>query len=283
VTSQEPHTQHPAADFPDTEVIVVARPAPVFVDSTGRRRRLLRRFAYGFGAFCMVYGGLISLSLAGGPVSPNAVLPFPDLISGAENGATEARPSPTPEPAVSAPKAVLVNEATPRRGNESTWRDGPPATNRSASRPSSSATPTRTVSPRPTTTRAAPGPTEATTTASPTPTTAPPRTTPPATTAPEPTPTTTTPPDNTGGTGGGTGSLDEGPDDAPVADVTTSPARPEPVVNKVPADGSGDTAVVDTPAVSVTVALPTRGPSRTVDEAAGAPDDAGEPAAEVAS
>ena len=41
MTSQEPHTEHIAdQNDPDTDVIMVAQPAPVFVDSTGRRRRL---------------------------------------------------------------------------------------------------------------------------------------------------------------------------------------------------------------------------------------------------
>src|SRR3954468_18980125 len=99
---QEPNNP-PFADveIPDTQVIDVAPPSPVFVDSTGRRRRLLRRVAYGFGALCMVYGGLISVSLAGGPVSSSGVRPLPGLAddSGDEEEVVLARPSPTPIPA----------------------------------------------------------------------------------------------------------------------------------------------------------------------------------------
>ena len=52
MTSQEPSNPISAdAEILDTEVIVVAQPSPVFVDSTGRRRRVLRRVAYGFGVF----------------------------------------------------------------------------------------------------------------------------------------------------------------------------------------------------------------------------------------
>jgi hypothetical protein len=160
VTSQEPHPQLIAdPDIPDTEVILVAQPAPVFVDSTGRRRRLLRRLAYGFGAFCMVYGGLISLSLAGGPVSPGAVMPFPELI---DRGAapSDGKPWPTPEPIVTAPKSVLVNDATPRRGGAAgSWDDGASANRTRTANPTRAAgpsTPTTRKTGRPTATATRP-------------------------------------------------------------------------------------------------------------------------------
>ena len=118
MTLQEPQNPPIAdVDMPDTEVIVVAHPSPVFVDSTGRRRRMLRRVAYGFGALCMVYGGLVSVSLAGGPVSSSAVLPLPDLADGQdEEDLVVARPSPTPEPVVTATSAQPILEVLPRRG-----------------------------------------------------------------------------------------------------------------------------------------------------------------------
>jgi hypothetical protein len=116
VTSLEPKTPQSAdRDIPDTEVIVVSAPSPVFVDSTGRRSRLLRRLAYAFGGLCMLYGGLLSVSLAGGPVSSSAILPLPNLPDH-EPGPAPARPSPTPAPSVSTPeKARLISEALPRR------------------------------------------------------------------------------------------------------------------------------------------------------------------------
>jgi hypothetical protein len=202
VTSQETHTQHIVdPDVPDTEVILVAQPAPVFVDSTGRRRRLLRRLAYGFGAFCMVYGGLISLSLAGGPVSPNAVMPFPDLIDGGQP--TVGEPRPTPAPIVTAPDSVLVNEATPRRGGEAGSWNVPVPTRRPATRPHPAVEPgTQQVVPKPTRqtkpTEVAPTPTRVPTpgpTGSVTPT-------------PEPTPTVSL--DSSGGAGGGGSSDGDG-------------------------------------------------------------------------
>jgi hypothetical protein len=228
VTSQEPFTQHLSdPDCPDTEVILVEQPAPVFVDSTGRRRRVLRRFSYAFGAFCMVYGGLISLSLAGGPVSPNAVLPFPDLITGAGR-TVEAAPTPTPRTTVSAPKAVLVNEATARRGARQPTPRATATGGRPAARPTRTSTPptarvrpsmrstaqwqATVVSPRPTeaavTRRPTPSTPSATTTL---PVTSPPASpAPPASSAPQPTGPGTT--GTTGGNGGGgTGTDDPGP------------------------------------------------------------------------
>jgi hypothetical protein len=117
VTSQEPRTPQSAdRDIPDTEAIVVSASAPVFVDATGRRGRLLRWVAYAFGGVCMLYGGLISVTLAGGPVSPSAILPLPDL-PGHDSGLAEARPRPTPEPIVAVPpKPPLIGELLPRHG-----------------------------------------------------------------------------------------------------------------------------------------------------------------------
>jgi hypothetical protein len=116
VTLQEPQNPPTAdVDMPDTEVIVVAHPSPVFVDSTGRRRRMLRKVAYGFGALCMVYGGLVSVSLAGGPVSSSAVLPLPNLDDDEED-AVVARPSPTPEPVAKRTSTQPVLEVFPRQG-----------------------------------------------------------------------------------------------------------------------------------------------------------------------
>ncbi|HZN74558.1 MAG TPA: hypothetical protein VFC00_23055 [Micromonosporaceae bacterium] len=52
----------------------------VFVDSTGRRRRRIRGIAYGVGGASLAYTVLLGVSLAGGPVSPYALLPFPELV-----------------------------------------------------------------------------------------------------------------------------------------------------------------------------------------------------------
>ncbi len=200
VTSQE--LQNPIsadAEILDTEVIAVAQPSPVFVDSTGRRRRVLRRVAYGFGALCMMYGGLVSVSLAGGPVSSSAVLPLPDLTDG-DDEAVIARPTPTPEPVSATPSRRPVLEVLPRRNAPVTGHALEVRT-----RPATSAArPARTPTPKPTTKKpVAPGipttpPVESGTTKPVTPTT-------PVTTPPAPDDTTPPPaPPGTGGTGGGT-------------------------------------------------------------------------------
>jgi hypothetical protein len=165
VTSQEPENPQPAdRDIPDTEVIVVSAPTPVFVDSTGRRRRRLQRLAYAFGAICVLYGGLISVSLAGGPVSSSAILPLPDLPDH-EDAPVKAQPSPTPEPVVSTPpKTHLIIESLPHdvplspERRDVTTKPAPPAKKKSKA-------PTRKPSaPAPTATRAV----ESTSTPSPT-------------------------------------------------------------------------------------------------------------------
>lgn len=49
----------------------------VFVDASGRRRRLIRRAALCVSALAGGYGVLVVLSLLGGPVPPNVLLPVP--------------------------------------------------------------------------------------------------------------------------------------------------------------------------------------------------------------
>jgi len=201
VTSQEPENPHSAEpDNPDTEVIAVAAPAPVFVDSTGRRSRLLRRLAYAFGVLVMLYGGLISVSLAGGPVRSSAVLPLPGLEADKDDDVPPARPGPIPEPnADHSTKSLTAIDALPPR------RTSPASRLESTHVPSKSAsakpTPSKTIKPSASTSH----PVESTTTS---PATTPP-TTPPATT---PTTGPTTPPiPPTGATGtGGTGTGGQG-------------------------------------------------------------------------
>jgi hypothetical protein len=116
VTTLEPETPPFIGDIPVTEVISVAPGAPVFVDTTGRRSRLLRRLAYGFGALVMLYGGLISVSLVGGPVPSSAVLPLPGLEPATDAGdkkPPQPGPTPAPTPSLSPTPAFAVN-ALPR-------------------------------------------------------------------------------------------------------------------------------------------------------------------------
>ncbi|GGQ41642.1 hypothetical protein [Couchioplanes azureus] len=227
MTLQEPDTQLFAdAEIPDTEVIVVAHPSPVFVDSTGRRRRLLRRVAYGFGALCMAYGGLISVSLAGGPVSPSAVLPLPDLADGDDKAVAAVRPSPTPDPFTAVPSTRPVMEIFPQRNlpaTRHTVESGVvPRSVAPAARPTRTPTARRTT--KPATSPTAAKPVESGTTKPTTPgPTVPPTGTPTAPADPVP-PAPPIPPGTggSGGTGGGTGT-GTGSDDGDSDDEVSAP------------------------------------------------------------
>jgi hypothetical protein len=54
----------------------------VFSDPTGRRRKRMQRIGYIAGGGCVVYMGLLGVSLTGGPISPEQLLPpgVPDKI-----------------------------------------------------------------------------------------------------------------------------------------------------------------------------------------------------------
>jgi hypothetical protein len=54
-------------------------PEPVFVDTTGRRRRRLRWAGYATGTACAGYSIMLAISLMGGPVSPRTLLPLPGV------------------------------------------------------------------------------------------------------------------------------------------------------------------------------------------------------------
>ena len=154
VTVQEQITSPPAnRDIPDTEVLAVEPPSPVFVDTTGRRRRLLRRIAYGFVVVCMLYGGLICVSLAGGPVSSSAILPLPAL-DGSGGDTPDARPAPAPTPVAGSSPTRAVVEAMPRRRSAfATNAEISPKPSATPNRPVPTPTPAPTPSPRATTAR----------------------------------------------------------------------------------------------------------------------------------
>lgn len=201
MTSQEP--ENPPfidGDIPVTEVISVAPPAPVFVDTTGRRSRLLRRIAYGFGALVMLYGGLICVSLVGGPVPSSAVLPLPGLEPAGDTGDKKpAQPSPAPVPTPT-PSAtpVFVAEALPHRATSAARLESARVTSaatRPAAKPTVTKKPTAATS-TPTATPTTSRPVESTTVPT-TPATTVPTT--PATIPAAPSP----PPVPTGGQGGG--------------------------------------------------------------------------------
>jgi hypothetical protein len=65
-----------------TDVIAVSDlSSPVFVDASGRRGRRIRIVFSVLGAATLVYGALVATSLAGGPLKPQQLVPFPDLVN----------------------------------------------------------------------------------------------------------------------------------------------------------------------------------------------------------
>ncbi|MFI5840769.1 hypothetical protein ACIA8K_13780 [Catenuloplanes sp. NPDC051500] len=102
-----------------TEALPINSPSagPVFVDATGRRRKRVRRLAYAVGALCMVYTGMVGVSLAGGPVSPHALLPFPEVLENALPGLLPPEPSPT--------EATPIRSADPQQNTAGPYQAFP--------------------------------------------------------------------------------------------------------------------------------------------------------------
>lgn len=74
------HRKHARTSLPS------AQDGPVFVDSSGKRARLLRRAGAVLGATCVGYAAVLALSFMGGiSLSPSTLLPF-DGTSNAQGG-----------------------------------------------------------------------------------------------------------------------------------------------------------------------------------------------------
>lgn len=56
--------------------------APIFVDASGRRRKVARRASLAAVAVLAAYAGLLAVSFAGGPIPPKVLLPVPGIPSG---------------------------------------------------------------------------------------------------------------------------------------------------------------------------------------------------------
>ncbi|MFI6463019.1 hypothetical protein [Streptomyces sp. NPDC050538] len=156
--------RHPNTDT--VPLIPAARPntdedatAPVFVDSTGRRGRRIRRVAYAAGALCAAYTGVLALSFMGAtPFAPRTVLPVPGLPS--EKPGT-VRETPLPGGSVASasggastsPSGVPGPSALPTLSSSGSGRPSAPVTDPGTS-------PTRTGSSTPTGSSSATGPTD---------------------------------------------------------------------------------------------------------------------------
>ena len=75
----------PTPDRARTDVLKVGGepPPPVFVDTTGRRRRGLRRLAYGLGAALLLVLLVLWLTQLGGAVRPEPAAPCPSATAAA--------------------------------------------------------------------------------------------------------------------------------------------------------------------------------------------------------
>lgn len=128
----------PARPFADQE-------GPVFVDSSGRRARTVRRLTYGLGVPCAVYTVVLVLSFMGAtPFAPRSVLPVPGVPSQAPGDVRENTPrdpsdTPPSEVPVSPSDVPVLPAPSPSvSGSASSSTGGPSAT------PSGTASPTTT-------------------------------------------------------------------------------------------------------------------------------------------
>ncbi|MCK1835633.1 hypothetical protein MTQ08_26250, partial [Micromonospora sp. R42004] len=98
---------------PTALIPVVPESPPVFVDPSGRRRRRLRRLAYCAGAAGVVYTVMVGVSFAGGPITPDTVIPFVESTS--EQRLPSPKPSDTPAPTRATPDTPTDIRTAPVR------------------------------------------------------------------------------------------------------------------------------------------------------------------------
>lgn len=113
--------------------------APVFVDSSGRRRKTWRRLTIAVVAVLCGYACMLGIGFAGGPIPPAALLPIPGIPG---NG-------PAPSDPGHSSVGADTSRATP--GAKDTGRlAGPAAPSHSGGPTSDAAKPTRTTAAEPT-------------------------------------------------------------------------------------------------------------------------------------
>jgi hypothetical protein len=178
-----PHQPDEPASNTATDIILIPGDLerPVFVDTSGRRRRRLRLFCYGFGVVCLAYSGLVGMSLAGGPVAPEGDSAFPALADGPRQAsptrtAPASRPAPVivaqpwapPEepvrtPPVPTPAPTLIVTTRPPTAPPSPSPSSPasPSATPPPTTPPTPPTPQPTSAPTSNPTRSAPSPTRA--------------------------------------------------------------------------------------------------------------------------
>jgi hypothetical protein len=250
-----------------------AAPEPVFVDDTGKRRRRIRLAFYAVGAVSLTYAGLVAVSLLGGPLKPESLLPFPETFN------RPAANAPSPMTGEAARLAKKAHPGTTRLPGPSGKPGTPNPANAIAIPPTqpgaNGGTTGATATPTP----------EATPTPTPTPTPSPNPPTPPV--SPAPSGTGTNP--ATGGQGGGGGvATGQGgqPQDTNTGTVvpieTTPVAAPNPApTNTAPTNAPPIETTPANPVTETANAAATGSEPATTKPGSPAPSDTASPAAQL--
>lgn len=211
--------------------------APVFVDSTGKRRRRLRTVGFLAGGIGAAYAAMLGLSFAGGPVAPNALLPIPGVPTVAPLAVAEDKPESSLS-AVSSDQKITRGDS----GNRAD-RIGATSTTTPKVKQSGTVKPPASTKPSPTPTKPSATPSKSpspvVTTPPPVVTTPPPvvTTPPPVVTTPPPADPTVSnpPPAATSPASGGTGAGGGGSEPKPPADPPANPPADPPASGNPPA------------------------------------------------
>jgi hypothetical protein len=109
-------------DTPTALMAAVPRIKPVFVDPTGRRRLRLRFIAFFVGLSGLVFLAMVGVGFAGGPASPETILPFVE---------SSKRPwePPAPQPVDAVPPSTAGAESS---GDSGTRPGARPTSSRQA-------------------------------------------------------------------------------------------------------------------------------------------------------
>jgi hypothetical protein len=93
-------TAHPGYDAgpgavraADPEPEPIPASGPIFVDASGRRRKLARRASLAAVAVLAGYTGLLAVSFAGGPIPPKELLPVPGIPAGRQQAPASSAPA----------------------------------------------------------------------------------------------------------------------------------------------------------------------------------------------
>jgi hypothetical protein len=100
----------------------VDAPDPVFVDDSGKRGKRIRMAFYALGGLGLTYAALVAVSLAGGPLTPESLLPFPEKFV---KPATTPVMQPIGDAAQARAKAAR-GSGTPRPGDHNTAQPAKP-------------------------------------------------------------------------------------------------------------------------------------------------------------